>query len=458
MKKLILFSLLLFTINSYSQSITRGPDIYHSSNFGETISCMDSVSGLDQTIMAIAADKTSGILYYVALIEKLYYSDNYGQYGSWVFRHNGIYPKLLSGVTEGFIFEHAATHSEDYGNNFIDHQVNGAFGTIQEAELDAQENLCYMTTKLGGQYDTLYLFKSEDYYDTLNLVNKFNINEEPVRDLSRGYEPGELYTFLPNNNNSMLRYSNDFGYSWETKNNLYFNNYGSVDFTGGRQPGEVYFVVTYSQLLNWDYIKHIYIYHSLDYGETFTIYHPFSYGADPFYVGFDADTTSGTIPFTVQFIDGSSGENLSYEWDFQNDSIIDSYEQNPVYTYYDTGYFDVKLKITNPDYQTTITAIVKENFIYVKDTTTFVGLKNSKESISLYPNPVDRELEISVSKIFTDCEISLYNICGELILKNRLTILPHNKTTIDFKDFLSGIYFVKIEDNDNLYIYKIIKK
>ena len=153
MKKIILFSLLFLTFNSFPQSITRGPDIgeiyflgpiassnslaiYHSSNFGEIITCMDSVSGLSQSIMAIAADKTSGVLYYVAFQEKLYYSNNYGQYGSWELRQYGIYPRILSGVTEGFIFEHAASHSEDYGYNFINHQANGVFGTMQEAELD----------------------------------------------------------------------------------------------------------------------------------------------------------------------------------------------------------------------------------------------------------------------------------------------------------------------------------
>ncbi|MEZ5197604.1 MAG: T9SS type A sorting domain-containing protein [Bacteroidales bacterium] len=143
---------------------------------------------------------------------------------------------------------------------------------------------------------------------------------------------------------------------------------------------------------------------------------------------------------------------------FQNDSIIDSYEQNPVYTYYDTGIANVKLNITNPDYQTTITAIVKENFIYVKDTTTHVGLKSNKESISIYPNPVDQEMEINVSETFTEYKITIYNICGEVIFKSHNAILTSNKTTIDFKDFTNGIYIIRIEDNDNFYVNKVIKK
>ena len=294
--------------------------IYRSTDFGETAVCVDSVSTLSNTIVAIAADKTLGSLYFVTMGEALYYSGGYGQYGSWELRSGGIYNVLLSGVNEGFIFEGAASHSENYGYNFINHSASGAFGQMQAAELDVQENTCYLLTMIWGQIDTMYLFKSDDYYETMELQNRFYRYEEPIRYLSRGSTPGELYTYI-DYENSMLRFSNDFGYSWQTKNVLYFNNYATVDFTGGRQPGEVYFIVTYIQLMGQ--IKHIYIYHSLDYGETFAIYHPFAFGPDPFYVAFNAEPKTGNIPLSVQFNDESSGENLSWEWDFQNDGTIE---------------------------------------------------------------------------------------------------------------------------------------
>ncbi len=44
---------------------------------------------------------------------------------------------------------------------------------------------------------------------------------------------------------------------------------------------------------------------------------------------FIADTTFGYIPFDVQFSDLSVGNISDWEWDFDNDGEIDSYEQNP---------------------------------------------------------------------------------------------------------------------------------
>jgi PKD repeat protein len=63
---------------------------------------------------------------------------------------------------------------------------------------------------------------------------------------------------------------------------------------------------------------------------------------------FSANPTSGTVPMTVQFTDHSTGTKpLTYSWDFNNDGIIDSTEQNPTYTYNTSGIYTVKLTVTN---------------------------------------------------------------------------------------------------------------
>ncbi|MCD4745819.1 MAG: hypothetical protein K8R58_05930 [Bacteroidales bacterium] len=81
MKNFILIFLLLTSIVSFSQQITRGSEIgeiyfmgptatllydaiYRSTDFGETALCMDSVSALSNTIVALTADKTPGSLYF----------------------------------------------------------------------------------------------------------------------------------------------------------------------------------------------------------------------------------------------------------------------------------------------------------------------------------------------------------------------------------------------------------
>ncbi|AKB51994.1 Chitin binding protein [Methanosarcina barkeri str. Wiesmoor] len=62
---------------------------------------------------------------------------------------------------------------------------------------------------------------------------------------------------------------------------------------------------------------------------------------------FTADVTSGTAPLTVQFHDESTGVILDYAWDFDNDGIVDSTEQNPSFTYEAPGTYTVSLTVSN---------------------------------------------------------------------------------------------------------------
>ena len=64
----------------------------------------------------------------------------------------------------------------------------------------------------------------------------------------------------------------------------------------------------------------------------------------------------------IQFTDLSEGEVMSWAWDFDNDSVIDSTEQNPVYTYRRNGTYSVILTITGPDCESSMT---KEDCIQV---------------------------------------------------------------------------------------------
>ncbi|AKB27733.1 Chitin binding protein [Methanosarcina siciliae T4/M] len=62
---------------------------------------------------------------------------------------------------------------------------------------------------------------------------------------------------------------------------------------------------------------------------------------------FTADVTSGTAPLTVQFNDESTGVILDYAWDFDNDGIVDSTSQNPLFTYEAAGTYTVNLTVSN---------------------------------------------------------------------------------------------------------------
>src|SRR5439155_23592977 len=62
---------------------------------------------------------------------------------------------------------------------------------------------------------------------------------------------------------------------------------------------------------------------------------------------FSGSPTSGTAPLTVQFTDQSTGNPTSWAWDFQNDGIVDSTQQNPQFTYSTPGSYTVSLTVSN---------------------------------------------------------------------------------------------------------------
>jgi PKD repeat protein len=79
---------------------------------------------------------------------------------------------------------------------------------------------------------------------------------------------------------------------------------------------------------------------------------------------FIADSTSGYYPaFEVEFSDSSSGFPTNWFWDFQNDGLYDSFEQNPTFTYIEPGIYDVKLKIYN---ETQVDSLIKYDYITVE--------------------------------------------------------------------------------------------
>lgn len=89
------------------------------------------------------------------------------------------------------------------------------------------------------------------------------------------------------------------------------------------------------------------------------------YSEDSITPNFTSDETIiyGLNP--IQFYDVSVGNPTSWEWDFESDGVIDSYEQNPSHLYNETDMYDVTLTVNNDSNTSTIT---KESYIHVVST------------------------------------------------------------------------------------------
>jgi len=469
----ILVMLVVFATLVYADhKITRGPDIgeiyyigptvtqfnaiYHSTDFGETATCMDSIS----EITSICADLTPGSLYRTRMPDVLYYSNNYGEYGSWTFRSNDI-ALMLSGRNEGFIYNKCTEHSEDYGANFIQHSCNGYYGILKSVEIDTQDSAGYALTKQYTVYDSLWLLVSYDNFENFEIKNTFNWNSASNFYLTRGFGPGEIYLLksayaADGSRISELWYSNNFGENWIFKNHLLSNN-----IIGGRQPEELFVLATYQQLMGD--VKHTFIYHSLDCGETFTIYHPFAYGPEPYYANFEATPLEGSVPLTVQFTDLSNGEDIqTWEWDFDDDGVVDSHEQNPIFTYQDTGHYSVKLRIKHIPVED---AFIKSNYIHVTENNAInnEAIFVSQTELNNYPNPFNPStiIHFNLPENKTEATIEIYNIKGQKIkslLNDQIQAGEHsiiwNGEDDLGKKVSSGVYLYKLYVNDKTELVK----
>ena len=133
---------------------------------------------------------------------------------------------------------------------------------------------------------------------------------------------------------------------------------------------------------------HIYIYHSIDYGKTFEVFHPFSKGNEPVLANFSTIDKEVHLTELVEFSNFSIGDIIEYQWDFENDGIIDSYEEFPTHIYQDTGYYSVKLSVVGQD---STNIFIKENYIHVLDTITNSPDFNYQE-INTFPNPFNDKI------------------------------------------------------------------
>ncbi len=82
--------------------------------------------------------------------------------------------------------------------------------------------------------------------------------------------------------------------------------------------------------------------------------------------GFTANVTSGEAPLAVLFTDASTGTATSWAWDFENDGVVDSTEQNPAHIYETASTYTVNLTVANAGGSD---SEIKTNYITVTEPT-----------------------------------------------------------------------------------------
>ncbi len=99
-----------------------------------------------------------------------------------------------------------------------------------------------------------------------------------------------------------------------------------------------------------------------------------------FYADFSADPLCGNAPLTVQFTDLSCGNITSRAWDFDYDGNIDSYAQNPQWTYNNPGTYTVSLTVSGSKSKSTDTE-TKIDYITVYDSGNYINIPGDYPTI-----------------------------------------------------------------------------
>jgi len=86
-------------------------------------------------------------------------------------------------------------------------------------------------------------------------------------------------------------------------------------------------------------------------------------------------------------------------------------------------------------------------------TSSKVNERNS--NFLIYPNPANTKLIVEVDKKNTEITLTICNINGQELLRQQIV---NNKTQINISNLMSGIYFVKLENDKFVEVKKIIKE
>ncbi|MCF7919246.1 MAG: T9SS type A sorting domain-containing protein [Candidatus Cloacimonetes bacterium] len=178
--------------------------------------------------------------------------------------------------------------------------------------------------------------------------------------------------------------------------------------------------------------------------------------------GFSANILSGIPPLQVHFNNFTEGDNVSYEWDFDCDGIIDSEEEEPEWTYETAGLYSVSLHAFNEEFSDilTITDYINVNTPPVLALPQSFSLESGSTleiNLSQYAYDVDGDdITLSVSGMFNlNVELSGLiltvqapeNFYGQEVLLFELT--DGQETVNSFCTFIvfQGVSYIYVPDD-----------
>ena len=161
------------------------------------------------------------------------------------------------------------------------------------------------------------------------------------------------------------------------------------------------------------------------------------------------DLTITTVDITTNTTDSEIQSNVvgaAYQWLDCNDNMseIDG-ETSQSYTASADGNYAVQITengCVDTSACTEITTFgIDDNY----------GIQN----VQVYPNPTAGDFTISIGGNVNSTEVVIYSAVGQVIVKKQINT---NETVINLQDYSNGIYFIEIQNGENVMTTRIIKK
>ena len=153
---------------------------------------------------------------------------------------------------------------------------------------------------------------------------------------------------------------------------------------------------------------------------------------------FEYDIFGDTIIFNQV---NSLNPNINYEWDFDDDGIVDSNDINPTYIYESPGVYNVTLEYADActgftssmSYEIIINTISSLSYI-------------ATPSVSVFPNPARDNIYVSLKDLNTASLIKIFDFSGRILYQD---IIHDPFHIIDLNSILPGMYNISIENTVN---------
>jgi PKD repeat protein len=174
--------------------------------------------------------------------------------------------------------------------------------------------------------------------------------------------------------------------------------------------------------------------------ESFTIL-----GENGLVADFVADSTTVYPDSQVQFTDQSLGLITSWQWDFDNNGMVDATDRNPSYAYPQSGIYTVKLTVSDG---INSQDEIKSDYITVLPSVQLEEQQNNKSNWWVFPNPCKDLLTIHFSNPGPDhVMVEVFDISGSRVCQLLDDDIEQgtDNLTFDIQHIPSGTYCYRIQ-------------